>query len=376
LAQIAVLSFDGRIAEALQGAGFKTAAIPSDGLPELARAGRAPLALVVDVRGQPSLPAGLAAFRKQHAGAGIVVVLSSLDPGVMLEAMRAGANECVAEPLSPEALEQAVRRVIVDGISEPLGQMVAFVGSKGGVGTTTIAANTAAAFARANTGSVLLIDLHVGYGDAALFLGVEPRFSMLDALENVHRVDASFFKGLVEKAKGGVDVLGASDRAPHGGLDPVRLRAVLDVALRTYTFVVLDVPRSDRAILDALEAASTLVVVSSQDLSGLRNAGRLAHALRSRYGKGRVKTVVSRLDRLAEIAHADVERVIGDTVSHVVPSDYRAAVDALNAGRPLVFDDGKLAESLRDLAGTFGGVAKPARERTPGVLGRLAFRRV
>jgi pilus assembly protein CpaE len=118
-----------------------------------------------------------------------------------------------------------------------------------------------------------------------------------------------------------------------------------------------------------------VVVVASQDVSALRSAGRLAHALRNRYGKPRVRAVISRLDRHAEIAHADVERVIGDVVSHEVPSDYRAAVEALNAGRPLVLGDGRLAESLRALAASLGGTSKPTSPRPAGVLGRLVFRK-
>lgn len=375
MAQVAVLSQDSRIEEALRATGFRTSAVPAGGLSSVTRTDQPVAALVVDVRGQQVLPTGLAAFSRQHPQTGIVVVVSALDPRLMLEAMRAGASECVPEPLTPQALEEAVRRVIVQGDPEPAGRVIAFVGAKGGVGATTIAANTAAALARTVTGDVLLVDLHIGAGDAALFLGAEPRFSVLDAAENVHRLDTSYLKGIVEKTKSGVDVLGTADRVPQGPMDAQRLRKVIEIASHTYRFTVLDVPRADRMALDALDAAASIVVVASQDVSALRSAGRLAHALRTRYGKPRVRAVISRLDRNAEIAHADVERVIGDAVSHEVPSDYRAAVEALNAGRPVVLGDGRLAESLRALAAVLGGMSKPTKERPAGMLGRLVFRK-
>jgi pilus assembly protein CpaE len=372
--QVAVLSGDARLEEGLRAAGLKTACVGPAGLAEYARAASAPSALVVDVRGQHQLPAGLAAFRKQHAAAGVVLVASTLEPRLMLEAMRAGVNEYIHEPVTTQALEEAVRRVLVDTASEQIGQILAFVGAKGGVGTTTLAVNTATTLARAG-GGVLLIDLHLGHGDAAIFLGVEPRFSVIDALENVHRVDESFFSGLVEKTKAGIDLLGSSDRLPQSVVDAQRVHTLVNFAIRKYRFTVLDVPRSDLGMLDVLEAASTIVVVASQELSSLRNAGRLAQTLRTRYGGSRVKAVVNRFDRRAEIAHADIERVIGDSVKHLIPSDYRVAVEALNTGRPVVLEQGRLAQSFRALASDLGGIRKETPERPAGVLGRLAFRR-
>jgi pilus assembly protein CpaE len=372
--QVAVLSGDARLEEALRTAGLRASRIDMPDLAEYARASRAPAVVVVDIRGQNQVPAALAAFRKQHAGSGVVLVVSTLDPRLMLDAMRAGVTECLHEPLTPRALEEAVRRVLVDRIPETSGQIVAFVGSKGGVGATTLAVNTATTLARAG-GEVLVIDLHVGHGDAGLFLGVEPRFSVVDALENLHRVDDAFFKGLVEKTKAGVDLLGPSDRLIQGGVDAARLRTLLEFAAHKYRFTVLDIPRSDVTMLDVLEAASAIAIVATQELPALRHAGRLAHALRTRYSGARVTAVVNRFDRQAEIGHDDVERVIGTPVKHLIPSDYRAAIDALNAGRPVVLEQGKLAQALRALAGDFGGAVKEATERPAGVLGRLAFRR-
>jgi Flp pilus assembly CpaE family ATPase len=127
--------------------------------------------------------------------------------------------------------------------------------------------------------------------------------------------------------------------------------------------------------LDVLELAARIVVVASQELSALRSAGRLAQTLRTRYGGTRVTAVVNRFDRRAEIAHDDIERVIGDSVKHVIPSDYRRAVDALNSGRPVVLEQSRLAEAFRTLARDLGGVVKQPPEQPSGVLGRLAFKR-
>jgi pilus assembly protein CpaE len=371
---VVLVTSDTRLEEMLRGAGFKASRLDSRSLTTPA-ASTSPAALIVDVRGNAPLPAGLSAFRKQHPSTGVVLVASTLDPQLMLEAMRVGVNECIQEPVTTESLDLAIRRVVRSSQPHETGQVFAFVGAKGGVGTTTLAVNTAAMLSRVMKAEVLLIDLHIGHGDAALFLGVEPRFSVIDALENVHRVDESFFGSVVEKTKAGIDLLASSDRIGHGRIDPQLLRTLIDFAARRYRYVLLDVPRSDIGALDALDEISNLVVVTSQELPSLRSAGRLAHLLRTRYGSSRVTAVMNRFDRRAEIAHADVERVIGDSVKHLIPSDYRLALEALNLGKPVALEQGALSDAYRTLAGDLGGIVKQKRERPSGVLGRLVFRR-
>jgi pilus assembly protein CpaE len=375
LHQIAILTSDERLVDMLRTSGLRVSGIDQAELARYARVTEAPQVLVVDARGVDQLPSGLPAFRRQHSGAGVVLVVSSLDPRLMLEAMRAGVTECVAEPLAAKALDEAVRRVLTNVLPHQTGQVFAFIGAKGGVGASTLAVNTAAALGRESDNQVLLIDLHTGHGDAALFLGVEPRFSVLDALENIHRVDESFFSGVVEKALSSVHLLASPTRPRPGAVDSKRVRALLESAGQMYRTTVLDVPRSDLTMIDTLDHATTIVVVTSQEISSLRNAARIAETLRQRYGPARVKVVVNRFHRDAVIAQEDVERVIGSDVKRI-PSDYKVAVDALNAGRPLVLDmESRLAKALVAFAKDLAGVAKERAEKPSSVLGRLAWRR-
>ena len=373
--QIAILTTDEHLVEMLRTSGLRVSGIDAAELARYARAAEAPQVLVVDARGHDQLPSGLAQFRRQHSSAGVVLVASSLDPRLMLEAMRVGVTECVAEPLSAKALDEAVRRVLTNVLPQPAGQVFAFIGAKGGVGASTLAVNTAAVLGRESQNHVLLIDLHTGHGDAAIFLGVEPRFSVLDALENIHRVDESFFSGVVEKALSSVHLLASPARPRPGAVDQKRTRALLESAAQMYRTTVLDVPRSDMTMIDSLDHATTIVVVTSQEIASLRNAARIAETLRGRYGAARVKVVVNRFQRDAVIAHEDVERVVGSDVKHI-PSDYKVALEALNAGRPVVLDmESRLAKALNTFAKDLAGVVKERAERPSGVLGRLAWRR-
>lgn len=376
MTQIAILTTDPRLDDMLRSSGLKSSRIEAAELAAYARAAEAPQVVVVDVRGRDQLPAGLAAFRRQHPGAGMVLVVSTLDPRLMLEGMRAGVNECIPEPVAAKTLEDAVRRVLTNAPPQPAGQVFAFVGAKGGVGATTLAVNTAAALGRNAQGQVLLMDLHVGYGDAAVLLGAEPRFSIIDAMENIHRVDESFFAGIVEKTDAGVHLLASSPRSVHGALDGRRARTLLETAAQTYKMTVLDVPRSAALTLEALDVATAIVVVTSQEIAALRHAAAIAETLRHRFGAARVKVVINRFHRDSVIAHADIERAVGAPVKHLIPSDYRSAVAALNAGRPVVLDSpGRLCAAFQAFAKDLAGVVKERAEREPGMLGRLAWRR-
>lgn len=339
-----------------------------------------PKVIVVDVRNEPSMPAALAAIRRTHPTAGMLVVAATMDPAMMLDAMRAGVTEFLPEPLTDADLRAALGRVTSIGAAAVAqGRVYAFVGAKGGVGTTTVAVNVATALKAATKTSVLLVDLHPAYGDAALFFGAEPRFSVLDALENTHRLDDAYLKGLVLRTNSGVDLLASSDRAMVMPIDPSRVRALIEFVRSHYAHVVLDVPRSDSAILDSLSSANNVVVVANQELSTVRGAARMATALRQRYGKEHVQVVVSRYDTVSEIGHEDIERVTGGSVKHVFPSNYRLAVDALNKGRPLVVENhNKLAASFVGFAKALSGVkaaAAPAEDKSSGLFGRLTGRR-
>jgi pilus assembly protein CpaE len=268
-----------------------------------------------------------------------------------------------------------VRRVLTN-TPVTSGQVFAFVGAKGGVGTTTLAVNTAAALGRSARSDALMMDLHMGHGDGAVFLGVEPRFSVADALDNIQRVDQSYFAGIIEKTRVGIHLLASSARPLRTPLDGKRVRTLLDTAAQAYRTTVLDVSRADATILDALDAAAAIVVVTSQELASLRNAIPMTESLRHRYGAGRVKVVINRFQQESAVAAADIERALGGAVHHKIPSDYRAAVEAQNAGRPIVLeDDGRLAKALKTFAKDLAGLGKERAERSTGVLARLAWRR-
>jgi pilus assembly protein CpaE len=337
-----------------------------------------PDVLLVDVRQGGGVPPQLATLKRQHPATNVVLLSATLDPTVMLEGMRAGVSECIAEPLRQDDVNAALTRLLGQQAKGPDGPVFAFVGAKGGVGTTTTAVNVATTLAKLSSGNALLIDLHLAYGDAAVFLGADGRFSVLDALENLHRLDVQFLKSLVCRTASGLDLLASADRPATRLLDVRRLGSVIQLAASQYAYTVLDVPRSDLTVLDSLDDVANLVVVANQELATVRNAGRMAAAMRARYPKTNVTTVINRTDGRSEINQQDVEKVVGGRIAHQFPSDYRRALLAMHKGRPLALDNhNQLAASFTALARDLAGLEakKTDRAAAGGFKGLLSGRR-
>lgn len=334
-----------------------------------------PEALLVDVRSDRSILAQVAAVKRRYPSMGIAIVARALDPELMLESMRAGVSEAIPEPLTAAAIQASLGRVVVPQAVPVQSRVYAVIGAKGGVGTTTIAVNLAAALARTLDGA-LLMDLNFAAGDAAVFLGVEPRFTVAEALENTHRLDEAFLRSLVVRSRAGLDLLGASPRLSPGVIDAAKLRTLVDFVSRYYHAVVLDVPRLDGSLLDALDSATAVLVVVNHELPTLRSAYRLVGNLRQKFGD-RVQVVVNRSDKTAEIGLEDIQKTIGVKVRHVFPNDYRQAVSAINKGQPLTeLAQSRLSESFHAFARTLTG--QPNEDAAPeagGIFGWLSPKR-
>ena len=200
--------FKRNIAALLRAGGVPVGLVEARGLAE----GPSPDVVVVDIRADAS--SGMAAIervRANHPSVGIFAIAASPEPDLILQAMRAGANEFF--PWHPggatqqsrameESFHGAVRRTAARqaaanaGAKQPCVTQ-AFLGAKGGAGTTTVAVNTAVELARLSKKPTVILDLKPCLGEVALFLGVRPRFTVLDAIENLHRLDKDFLRELV-----------------------------------------------------------------------------------------------------------------------------------------------------------------------------------
>jgi pilus assembly protein CpaE len=360
-------SADQRLAVLVRDIGLTvTAALPVADMHTLEKSlARTADVLIVDVRGRGTIPIEVSVLKRRYPKIGVLLVADQLDPAIMLEAMRAGVTEVVAEPVTAADLQAGIERLVGLFVPKPSGEVLGFIGAKGGVGTTTIAVSVATALAMASKSPVILVDLHlVCYGDAALLAGIEPRFSVADALENVARLDEAFLRGLVTRSKHGVDVLAAPPRPSTRSHDNERIRTLLHRLTDLYRWVVLDVPQSDLSIIDALEPMAAMTLVVNQELPSVRLGAELAGLLRQRYGSQKLGMVVNRFDAGADIGSNDVQKALGLPVWAMLPADYRRAVEMVNRGEPLVTDNNKVSAVLKQFANRFATATRSDQDQT------------
>ena len=127
--------------------------------------------------------------------------------------MRAGANEFFTWPPAKDALDEGITRTAGRRAASapPQATTMVFFGAKGGAGTTTMAVNSAVEISRLSKRPTVIVDLKPGLGEVSLFLGVRSRYTLLDALDNLHRLDGDFLRELVVKHKSGLEMLAGSD---------------------------------------------------------------------------------------------------------------------------------------------------------------------
>jgi pilus assembly protein CpaE len=128
-------------------------------------------------------------------------------------------------------------------------------------------------------------------------------------------------------------------------------------------------------MLEALDPATVIAVVTSQELSAVRGAAATVATLRQRYGAHRLRVVINRYDKNGPVSAKDIAKVVGEPVACLIPSDYRVAAEAINVGRPIVSEDGRLAKALRAAAAELVNVGNRAEPPATSMLGRLAWRR-
>jgi|tagenome__1003787_1003787.scaffolds.fasta_scaffold20821868_2 pilus assembly protein CpaE len=354
--------------------------------------GTGPDLVVVDIRSDAS--SGMAAIerlRASSANMAIFAVAAAAEPDLILQSMRAGANEffpwvaaegsqaarAMEETFHGAVRKTAARREAASASAKPPCVTHVFLGAKGGAGTTTVAVNCGVDLARLTKRPTVVVDLKTCLGEVALFLGVRPRFTVLDAIENLHRLDKNFLTELVAKHKSGLDILAGSEQFDRpNAQDATALEELLRVLARTYDYVVIDAGNMISACTAAaLYAADTIFLVTNPDVPSIRNAQRLVDRVRQLgAGSERVKILLNRVSDQHLIAPKQIETALGYGIHHTFSSDYRTVSTALNSGVPLTLTNnseiaGQFDNFTRHLVGLGSEEAKPEPEKKRVFLG-------
>jgi pilus assembly protein CpaE len=308
------------------------------------------------------------------------ILTISHDHQALLQSLQRGAKYFLTHPVGLEDMLAALRRalgehggpdVMQGSMSRQAGasSVIAVLGSRGGVGTTTLAVNLAATLAADPTNAVALVDLDLALGDADIALevnGVE-NISIADLARNIERLDMNFLRRALAKHDGtGLSILRHPLEIAEGGLvHEVHVERILNLLKISYTHLILDLSKSLLPTdLTALRMADMILLAAQLELSSLRNVVRLVHGLTGEEGLAeKVRVVINRqgAETVEEgISLKKAEEVIGKPIFWQVPNDPKAVIAARVAGQPLVkhAPKSRAQQSIQGLAQALYG--KPA----------------
>jgi pilus assembly protein CpaE len=281
------------------------------------------------------------------AVAEVFLISENSVPAVLLQAIRTGAKEFFPQPINEIEVRQALER-FKDRRDKPgrkdadgIGRIITVIGSKGGVGTTTVAVNLAVNIAGKKNvpPSVALIDMNMLFGEIPLFLELKPGFHWGEITKNIVRLDSTFLMNILTKHQSGVYVLPSpahlNNREP---MIPELMGRLIGFMQRIFDFVIIDGGQSmDEPSLKILEMSDTVLLITLLSLPCLSNTNRLLEAFGDLgyLPKERVRIVVNRYLKNPDISLKDAEESIGKKVFWTIPNDYRTTMSAINNGKVL-----------------------------------------
>jgi pilus assembly protein CpaE len=285
------------------------------------------------------------------------------DQTLLKRAMQTGAREFFDQSVKEEEIRQALekfkerRERLKNETPGKKGQIINVLGSKGGVGTTTIAVNLAVCLAELErVPSVALIDMNLVFGEIPLFLDIEPTYNWSEITKNISRLDATFLKNILSVDPSGVYVLCSPGYlSGYNVAPPAIIESLLKVMQRMFDFVIIDGGHSMGNIsLKLLEMSDTALIVSNLSIPCLANTNKL---LKSFYDLGypereRINIVINRYLKNSNISIEDAEKSFDKKIFWTIPNDYNTTVSAINKGKPLTQFASKepITENFRQMA--------------------------
>ena len=307
-------------------------------------------------------------------------------PFVIVAAMRAGAREFVDRSATREALLEALTRYTATRNKTRShagkGRVFSVVNAKGGSGATTVAVNIAIALQHTHD-KVVLVDL-APIGHAALHLNVRSSFGVLDALQNLHRMDGSLLQGFMSSHKSGLHLLAGPQQPLAAAPTAAELARLFDLLVSHYRYVVVDCSsRMDHTARQLCDLSNAVLLVTQTDVVSLWSTGRVQAFLEETVGRERVRLVLNRYKKIPGFTEEDVEKASNCKILWKVPNNYQLVGPAIDKGAPVALHDSQevsrsfialaalLAQASTNVEGTLDLVYQHDKSDTKKSAGRL-----
>ncbi|MEP7040127.1 MAG: response regulator [Chloroflexota bacterium] len=296
----------------------------------------------------------------------IIMLTSEADVGQRVRGLRAGADDDIVKPFHPLELMARIKALLAQsapavlkpgGEAPALGKLCAFYPAKGGVGTTTIAINTAIALAREMKRRTALIDANLQFGDLRVFLDLGLDTPSIVSALSEPELDLDLFRTMMVRHRSGIELLLAPPTPAAADIVVERQREapgditnMLGLARRVYDYTLVDMSQAiDDFNLQLFDEADVIFVVMTADLSCLKNVPLVLETMASLgYEQSKVQLVLNRSNAYTGINVSNAEAALGRKIDYQVINEYRGAISALNSGEPFMSSraDAPLSKSV------------------------------
>jgi pilus assembly protein CpaE len=295
--------------------------------------------------------------------------LQEPDSALLMRAMRYGVREFLRMPVDVSHLREVLLRFEQDrGTVSPAGakKLIAVIGAKGGVGTTTVAVNLSVQLAQISHKRTVLLDFARPMGHASLMLDLQPKFTLRDAAQNFDRLDSHLLDGLMTLHKSGLAVLaGISDPNEWSNVGLNVIPRIVEIAQGRSEYVVADLGQYCPAEwAGVLSAARYVLLVSEAHVTSLWAVERQVSALiAQKVEPNLVRLVINRWHRRDDGVLKTVEQRTKRNVFLRLPNNFEKVNDAVNSGTPLADNhDNAIVSRLRQFATELAGAPAPPRK--------------
>ncbi len=348
--------------------------VPMDKLPDVGET--MPDIVLLDLAKDPEPYFTLGAHLRRLKPDIRLIACSALVPPnqqLLLDAMRSGVQDFIPKPVKPEVLEELLNRLgqdIQPGDRRSVDKLIVLMGSKGGVGTTTVAVNLGVQLAMHAQKRTVLLDFARPLGNVHLLLDLRPRFGVRDAVESLDRLDTHFLGGLLTQHKTKLEILGGVLLPEEWQSIPIEpIERIVNVAQAGFDMVLADLGSQFSSEWGSvLNRARMILMVAEANVPSLWTLERRLVALT---GLGvepdRIRIVINRWHKGDDDVLKAIEKNLKRPIFACLPNDFGKANTAVNLGAPLMENhNNNLSNRYRALAAQLAGTENvlPAQKRS------------
>ncbi len=307
-------------------------------------------------------------------GLPVVAVSTHADAHVLIQLVRNGVREFLTAPFQVPVVFEALGRIeelVAKRPAAPVetGNIYTFLPSKQGVGTTTVAVNSATAMARGAAGDKkgLLLDMDLSSGIVGFMLKITNLHSVVEAAENAHHIDESLWDRLVT-VRGNLAILHSGRLNPDFRINSAQVQGLMEYARSHYSSVCVDISGNlERYSLEVMQESKQIFLVVTPEIPSLHLAREKLTFLQQLDLADRVSVLLNRMHRRAVVTTEQIENLLGVPVYMSFPNDYQGVHRALQAGRA-VEPDSELGKQFTVFAnrtlGRKGDVSKKSKSES------------